>query len=150
MDNTENTSLIAFKSYKSSRVARSVLSAEFIAFVYMFDEALAIRHQIQEMLEQKIALQLLTDSSLSDVISKGSRTSERRLMIDIAAFRQGYKDRLIGSIGFVRSEHNLPDGPIKQSKQAALAKLSETARHRLIVEQWMTRSRINEACVRDN
>ena len=37
-NNDENAAPIAFNSYKSRRVTRSVLTAEVIAFAYLFDE----------------------------------------------------------------------------------------------------------------
>ncbi len=82
---------IAFKTYNSRRVTRSVLSAEVIAFSDMFDDAFAIRSQIEQALRRGVAVHLLTDSkSLFDIISKGSRTSEERIMLDIHATRQSY------------------------------------------------------------
>ena len=117
-------------------MTRSVLGAEIIAFADMFDKAISIRHQVEEILKQRVALQLLTDSkSLVDVISKGSRKSERKLMIDITNVRQGYQNNEIDNIGFVRTEHNLVDGLTKQNKQSALANLVESAQHCLIVDQ---------------
>jgi len=69
---------VAFKSYKSRRVTRLVLSAEVIAFADLFDDAFAIRSQVEEALRRGVAPHLLTDSkSLFDIISKGSRTSEK-------------------------------------------------------------------------
>lgn len=68
-----------------------------------------------------IPVQLLTDSkSLFDVISKGSRTSEKRMMLDIAAARDGFRDKIISDIGFVRSLKNLADGLTKPMSQAEL------------------------------
>ena len=115
MENKSLVSLISFKSYKSRRVTRSVLGAEIIAFADMFDEAISIHHRMQEILKQRIPLQLLTDSKyLFDAISKRSRTYDRRLMIVISSVRQGYQNTVIDNIGFVRTEHNLAAGLTKQ------------------------------------
>ena len=88
MDETNRVIPISFKSYKSRRVTRSVLSAEVIAFADLFDDAFALRSQIEHALGRSIPMHLLTDSkSLFDIISKGSRTSEKRIMLDVHAAR---------------------------------------------------------------
>lgn len=46
---------------------------------------------------------------LFDVITKASHTSEKRLMIDIAAVRQSYGREEIYHCGLVSSEDNLAD-----------------------------------------
>ena len=66
---------VSYKSYKSKRVARSVLSAEVIAFADFFDDALAIRKQLEFVLRQPIPVHILTYfKSLFDNISKRNRT----------------------------------------------------------------------------
>ena len=77
-----------FKSYKARRIVRSPMAAEVIAFSDMFDVAITLSDEIKQLYGHDIPLQLFTDSkSLFDVNSKGSRTSEKRLMLDIAAER---------------------------------------------------------------
>ena len=131
---------ISFKSYKSRRVARSVLSAEVIAFADLFDDAFALRSQVEQALQRAVPMHLLTDSkSLFDIISKGSRTSEKRIMFDIHATRESYKNHEISNIGFVRSCDNLADGLTKGNMQNALYKLLQTGRHTINCEQWILR-----------
>ena len=85
-----------------------------IAFIDMFDVAITLSEEIKDLYGKDTPLQLFTDSKpLFDVISKGSRTSENRLMLDIAAAREGFGDRLISRIGFVRSDPNIADGLTK-------------------------------------
>ena len=121
MDDSNKAIPISFKSYKSRRVTRSVLSAEVIAFAGLFDDAMAIRSQMEHALQQTVPMRLMTDlKSLFDIISKESRTSEKRIMLDIDATRQAYQRQEITNIGFVRSEHNLADGLTKEKKQGAL------------------------------
>ena len=77
---------ISFKSYKSRRVTCSVLSAEVIACADKFDDAYALPSQIEQTLRRGVPMQLLSDSkSLFDIISKSSKTSEKRIMLDIHA-----------------------------------------------------------------
>ncbi len=66
-------------------------------------------------------MHFFTDSkSLFDIISKASRTSEKRIMLDIHANRQSFQKKEISSIGLVRWNHNLTDGLTKQKMQRAL------------------------------
>lgn len=46
MDDRDLAIPIDFKSYKSRLVARSVLSAEVIAFAYLFDDSYALLYQL--------------------------------------------------------------------------------------------------------
>lgn len=71
-DKYNNAIPLAFKSYKSRRVTGLVLFAELIAFADLFDDAFALRSQIEEVTCRAVAMHLLTDSkSLFDIISKG-------------------------------------------------------------------------------
>ena len=73
------------------------------------------------VLRQPILVHILTDSkSVFENISKGSRTSEKRIMLDIYAARQAYKTLEISNKDFVRSSHSLADGLTKYKVQAAL------------------------------
>ena len=131
---------LIFKSYKSRRVAPSVLAAKIIAFSDIFDDSFALQHQLQQAMQIKIPIHLMTDSKcLFDVVSKGSRTAERRLMIDIASFCEAYQLKEIGNIGFVRSDHNLADGLNKPNKQQALLEFLKSARHVSTIAQWIIR-----------
>ena len=79
---------IAFNSYKARRVTRSAMTAEVIAFSDMVNAAITLARELETPLGHPIHPQLHTDSKgLFDVISKGSRTAEKRLMLDIAAAR---------------------------------------------------------------
>lgn len=55
----------------------------------------------------EIPLRLFTDSKrLFDVIKNGSKTYERRLILDASSTRQDFKRHEISDIGFVRSVDN--------------------------------------------
>ncbi len=100
MDDSNSAVPISFKSYKSRRVIRSVLSAEVIAFADLFDEAFSIRSQMEQATSRAVPMHLLTDSkSLFDIISKGSRTNEKRIMLDTHAARHAYQNQEISNIG---------------------------------------------------
>ena len=66
-----------------------MLSAEANAFADLFDDAYPIRSQLEHTFSRVVPMHLFTDSkSLFEVISKGSRTIEKRIMLDIYAARQ--------------------------------------------------------------
>jgi len=140
-DSAGNAAPIAFKSYKSRRVVRSAMAGEVIAFSDMFDVAVTLAEELRTIYNRTIPLHLLTDSkALFDIISKGSRTSEKRMMLDIAAAREGFRDRIISDIGFVRSSDNLADGLTKPMQQAALQRVLQSGKLAPRAEQWIIRN----------
>jgi len=92
------------------------------------------------MIGQKVPLKMYTDSkSLFDIITKCSHTTEKRLMIDVAAVREGYERFEISDIGFIRSEHNIAVGLTKlNGSKALLRMLGGTICHP--TEQWIIRT----------
>jgi len=136
-----NAAPIAFRSYKSRRVVRSAMAGEVIAFSDMFDIAVTLAEEIRTIYKRHIPLHLLTDSkALFDIISKGSRTSEKRMMLDIAAAREGFRDRVISDIGFVRSSENLADGLTKPMHQAAIQSVLKSGKLLPRAAQWIVRN----------
>lgn len=134
---------VHFKSYKARRVTRSVMAAELIAFSDLFDAAYTLADELRQLLPKfPIPVRLFTDNkSLFDVISKGSRTAEKRLMLDIAAAREGFWKHEISDIGFVRSNNNLADGLTKSMKQEALRFSLLSGRVDVLVDQWIIRKK---------
>ncbi len=61
------------------------------------------------------------------------------MMLDIAAAREGFRDKVISDIGFVRSSHNLADGLTKSMSQAALQRVVSNGSLRVEPEQWIIR-----------
>ena len=131
---------IVFKSYKSRTVTRSVLSAEVIVFADLIDDALALKSQIEYASQHAVPVHLLTDSkSPFDIISKGSRISEKRIMLDVHAARECYKTKEISNIGFVLSSENLADGLSKENMQKSLLNLLKCGQHSINCERWILR-----------
>ena len=131
-----------FKSYKARRVTRSVMAAEVIAFSDLFDVATTLSQELEKLLRKRVPVQLLTDSkSLFDIISKGTRTSEKRMMLDIAAARERFRTHLISDIGFVRSSKNIADGLTKPMRQQALQQVVSCGQLLVEPEQWIIRGR---------
>lgn len=139
-DDSSNVVPIIFKSYKARRVTKSPMSAEVIAFADMFDAAVALKTELQWILGRTIPVQLFTDSlCLFKIISKGSRTSEKRTMIDVAAAREGFRDMHISDIGFVRGKDNCADGLTKKMSRKVLQDIMRTHKLEIKCEQWIIR-----------
>lgn len=112
------------------------MSGEVIAFSDLFDVAVTFAEELGTMFSKKIPVQLLTDSqSLFDVVSKGSRTSEKMILPDIAAAREGFKHKTISDIGFVSSSENIADGITKAMTRAKLRHVIATGHLNVVPEQ---------------
>ena len=95
-----------------------------------------LKSQIEHALQQSVPVHLLTDSKLLfDIISKGSRTGEKRVMLDVHDTREGNKAKEISNIVFVRSSENLADGLTKEKVQKSLLKLAMSGKHHSNYEQ---------------
>ena len=85
-------------------------------------------------------MQFLTESrSLFDIISKWIRTSEKRLMHDIACAGEGYRKFEIDDIGIVRSGDNMADCLTKRMKRSSLLKVLTTSILEVRPGQWIVR-----------
>ena len=143
-DETDSVIPLIFKSYKARRVTRSVLAAELIAFVDLFHQAFAMASDVGKFpCQKKLPITLLTDSkSLFDILTKGSRTSEKRLMLDVAAAREGYRIGAISNIGFVRTAKNIADALTKKMCTAALREVLSTSKWAIKPDQWVIRTSV--------
>lgn len=80
------------------------MGGEVIVFNDLFDISATLSAELGDIFQLHIPVQLLTDSNcLFEVISKGSRTSEKRTMLDIAAAGERFRDKVVSEIGCVRS-----------------------------------------------
>lgn len=133
-----NAAPITFKSYTARRVTRSAMSGEIIALSDMFYFAIAISAELSTVLGCQIPTQLLTDSnSLFDIISKGTRTSEKCSMLDIAAARTAFKDKVIFDLGCVQRCKNIADGLTKSISQATLRQVMISDRLDMTPDLWI-------------
>jgi hypothetical protein len=112
---------IMHRSYKAKRTTQSELAAEAIALADGFDAAFACANNLMKLLGGKrIPIWALTDSkTLFDAILKGTATTEKRTLIEIAALKQAYSSG-ITSIGLISSGDNIADGLTKDSSVNAL------------------------------
>lgn len=73
--------------------------------------------------------------SLSDIMSKVTRTSKKRILWDIHAVGKAQKAREISNIGFLRASENISDALIKKQTQNELFELFKTGKHTINCEQ---------------
>jgi len=110
-DSQDRCHVLDFASKKCKRVVLSILGGDVYAFTEGFNCAFMVRRDLERIYGKRIPIQMRTDSKqMFDVDTKGSKTAERRLMIDVAASRQSYKEFEISDVGLVRSENNVADG----------------------------------------
>lgn len=104
----------------------------------MFDNAIALSTDLERIISRTVPVQLLTDSkSLFDMISKGYRTSENRKILEIAAAREGFNNKTISDIGFIRSTANIADDLTKQMEQAIIMTVVSSGKLDVVPEQWI-------------
>lgn len=83
----------------------SPLAAEKHALADAAEMEILVQHDLYSIYGTTIPINLLTDAnSLSDVLAKGSATTEKRLMIDVSATRQAYDDEDINGLIWIRRE----------------------------------------------
>lgn len=87
--NNKNIISLIFRSYKSKRLCSSAISAEVVSFSDLLYSAFKLLCEFKLLLNNtSIPLELFTVSkSLFYIISKGSRDSEKRSMLYVAAAR---------------------------------------------------------------
>jgi hypothetical protein len=131
---------MAYKSVNCKRVMRLVLAAEAIAFAKGFDQGYVLKNYLQELSGRNVPLTILTDSkTLFDVITKASYTREKRILIDLASVREGYRRFYIDDIGLISSEENLADGLTKETNMDKLREAVSTGMLQTVVKQFVIR-----------
>eukprot|EP00170_Pyropia_yezoensis_P004332 contig_17702_g4344 len=125
---------------KSRRGVRSIMAGEVYAFAIAFDKVFVIKHDLERLYKQPVPLTMLTDSrQLFDVITRASHTTEKRLMIDIAAAREAYNRNEISNVSLVKSASDLADGRTKPRFSQCVDDVLWTAMDRNPVELWIIR-----------
>ena len=102
MDKFDNAYIFHNASRKSNRVMRSVLAAEFFAFVACNDFSQILLYDLCQITRQKYPVFLMTDSkSIFDTITKLSCVGEKRMMIVTSDLRQSYSSGEITNVDHV-------------------------------------------------
>jgi len=137
-DASNQFAVLHFMSHKSKRVTRSSMAAETLSFAHEFDYASLLKHDLERILHTRIPILMLMDSqALFDVLTRAKYTTEKRLMIDIAAACQAYNNRMIDNIALIRSEYNPADALTKIGPNEALRKLLVSHQVSHPVEQYV-------------
>ena len=63
-------------------------------------------------------------------------------MLDIAAVRLSFRDKVISDISFIRSSSNIADGLKKSMSQAILRAAVSTGMLSIQPEQWIIRNKV--------
>lgn len=142
---------VLFNSYNSKRINRSKMEGEVIAFADMSHAMVTHNNKLNRLILRRVPLQFLTDPKcLFDVISKGSRTSEKRLMLDTAAAHEKFRTADVSDIGLVRSEDNLADDLTKAMQRPALRTCIREGRLRVELVKTITGSPRNDEDATDH
>lgn len=140
-DNSSRCNILHYSSSKSGRVVRSTLGGETLAFANGLDFGLAVKHDLDNILNKNIPVRLFTDcKSLFDVITKNTVTTEKRLMVDIQAIREAYAKFDIHDVAWIKSEYNPADSLTKIKENQVLNRIMDEGIIEHPVSQWIIRS----------
>ena len=149
-DAEDRCHVLTYVSKKARRIVRSIMAGEVYAFADAFDAAYILKHDLERVYGQPLPLVMLTDSKqMFDVITRASHTTEKRLMIDVAAARDAYNKHEISNVGLVKSEDNIADGLTKPGLCMALDEVLRTGVDKNPVQQWIIRSSSTSASPAD-
>lgn len=119
-------------------MARSFLGSEMHDFFDALDSGYVLRHDLSNILQTKIMLNIITDlESLFRVIAQYSTTNNKRLIINFLACREAYYKRSIDNAGWVWSENNVADVHSKEDKADSIKRVMGTWSLSIISDQWI-------------
>lgn len=104
-----------YSSRKYRKVVRYIIFGDFYALYASVDVAYVLQQDFGLILKSKIPLSLFTDPrQIFGVTTCASHATDRRLMINIAAALEAFKNFKIKNIGFIGNIANHVDGLTKQ------------------------------------
>ena len=110
---------LLWTSRKIKRIAKSTLSAETMAAVDGFEDAVYIQRLLQEVHGIELPIELVVDSkSLFDLLSTTHRVSDKRLHIDVALLREAYQTGSLKTITWTPRKTQLANGLTKANRLA--------------------------------
>lgn len=116
-----------YSSRKFKRIVSFILGGEVYAFAKGFDRAFIIQYDLEKILKCPVPLIILTESlEMFDVITIGSTTTEKQLMVYVASAHESYNKQEIFQVGLISSEHNVADILTKSTPNAAFDRLIRT------------------------
>jgi hypothetical protein len=136
--------LIHYSSTKCKRVTRSVLASEIYGMAGGVNMAVAVNTTIKMITDQlgfsHPAIIVYTDSySLYECLVKLGTTKEKRLMIDIMALCQSYKQREIAEIRWINGKDNPANAMTKSMPNKALERFLDSNQLNVRIEGWVQR-----------
>lgn len=139
-DDMGNCHVIDYRSRKSRRVVRSVMGAEVYALLDAFDAAFTIACDMNNILNRDLPIVVYTDSrQVFDAITRGRRTTEKRLSIELSAARESYKKREINRVALIRGSENPADAFTKTKPNDVLQHVLQYGKVTVEPVLWITR-----------
>ena len=140
-DGEGRMSILYYRSCKATRVCRSAMASECLAFAEGWDNAFTLKRQLSDIMGVSLPVFMCTDSrALFDVLTACKRTKEGRLMIDIYGVRESLRKRELDNVFLIRSGHNLADALTKLNGNSALFSSMTSQRLNHPVENCLLRS----------
>lgn len=113
-DKEVRANIVHYGSSRCKRVTRSVMEAEVHAFILSFDQAFVLRDQQSEMIGRDIDISAYVYSkTLFDTVAKGGTITDKRLLIDIWALREGYVNGELNRLSWLPGKENPADSLTK-------------------------------------
>ena len=131
---------LLYKSHKSPIIVRSTLAAETLDLLDAADDSIIFQQDLYELFGFRFPIDLITDSkSIFKLISKGTTTSKKLLMIDIRATRESFNDGVINYLGCMNCKYNFADTLTKYKSNLMMKEFLERRRITYEVDQWIIR-----------
>lgn len=136
--------LLINNCYKAGRVTRSATGAKLIAFSDIFDAASNSLKEVENLYPGfGVPTDLWTDiKALYDIVSKGTKTSRKLLMLDVVCARKDFRKMKIIRIGFIRSNDNLAMDSQKSASKSGLLSVMATSKLTYNLEQWIVKENV--------
>lgn len=105
-DRKGNANILYYGSAKCRRVARSVMAAGLLAFVYAFDNDFVVRSMLEQILKKKVPIDAYLESrTVFNVVAKEGSTLEKRLQIDVKTLRESYAQGELRNITWIPARY---------------------------------------------
>eukprot|EP00173_Palmaria_palmata_P003808 Plantae.Rhodophyta-Palmaria_palmata.ctg4150.p2 GENE.Plantae.Rhodophyta-Palmaria_palmata.ctg4150~~Plantae.Rhodophyta-Palmaria_palmata.ctg4150.p2 ORF type:complete len:156 (-),score=20.32 Plantae.Rhodophyta-Palmaria_palmata.ctg4150:275-742(-) len=140
MDASGRFSILKFRSGKCHRIVHSAMAAEACAFAEAFDASFVVKYELERLLKRPTALQMLVDSKqIFDAVTQSTRTTEKRLLLDLAAAKQSFERGEISEFGLVTTDFMLADCLTKPMKALQFLAASSLGKLSHPIAQWVIR-----------
>ena len=126
-----SVTLLDWNSKKLRRIARSSLTAETLAMNDSVDHGLYMRALIREFIGRDLKIEVLNDNNnLIQLIHSDKSTTEKRILLDLAALREHFRTGI--RFHFVPTRNCLADGLTKMNASSSIKSLCDVMRSSFI------------------